>query len=145
MTTETSGISTKKILFWLGLTLLIGIPTARLLLSEKPEQEAVETAQQVSDPVAQPTDANDFNALIDEGLTYYQQGNYQASLRPWQRALELQPESALALNNIASSLILMGNYDAAIRLLEAAIEREPENQLFKNNLKWAQDEKAKKP
>lgn len=139
-----SGFSTLKIAGAIFLALIIIVPTVRILLfadDETPVTEEPETI--VVEPEAVPQNNEAFNALINEGLAQYNQGNYEAALLPWNKALGLQPNSALALNNIASSLIQLGRYDEAIIKLEKAISNDPGNQLFRNNLKWAQDEKAK--
>lgn len=140
-TTETS-YSKLKLMVWLAVALLVGIPTLNLILNNSPKQSATETTEVPPQPTP-PVDNTEYSVLIDAGLQMYNQGNYEASLTPWYKALELQPESPLVLNNIASSLILLGRYDEAINLLNTAIAREPDNQLFKNNLQWALDEKAK--
>ena len=130
-----------KVIAGVVLALLIIIPIAKLLFFPTEEETTEIQAEDIQTPQAM--EGADYNTLINMGLDYYNRGNYGAALAFWEQALQKQPNDALALNNIASSLIQLGRYDEAIMMLEQAIADDPQNQLFRNNLKWAQDEKAK--
>lgn len=80
---------------------------------------------------------------INQGLEYYNSGNYDKSIETWDKILNIDPKSATALNNIGSAFMMKNQYNDAIVLFKKALELEPDNQLAKNNLAWALDEKSK--
>jgi len=76
--------------------------------------------------------------LIEIGMRFYQSGDFEKSLEYWKKIPSKSPQYNTALNNIASSLIILGRFDAAERNLRAALKRDPKNPLFLNNLAWLQ-------
>lgn len=82
-------------------------------------------------------------ALLNRSLAQYQSGNYQASIDTARTALQLDPHSAEAWNNIAAGYASLRQWDKAIDAAHHAIALRPDFQLAKNNLAWATREKEK--
>ena len=83
-------------------------------------------------------------AALDESLSAFQQRDYPRALLQAQQALELNPKSAEAYNNIAAARAAMGQWDEAIAASEEAVALKPSFQLARNNLAWAREEKRKR-
>jgi tetratricopeptide (TPR) repeat protein len=60
--------------------------------------------------------------LIKQGLNFADKRNLNEAIKAYDKALQLDPESALALNNKGIALADLGKYDEAIRAYEEAIE-----------------------
>ena len=82
------------------------------------------------------------NALIDESLVLYRSGDFRQSIVLAQAALEVDPSSAEAWNNVAAAHAALHEWDQAIAAAQKAIALKPDFQLAKNNLAWARGEKA---
>ncbi|MEM9164336.1 MAG: tetratricopeptide repeat protein, partial [Cyanobacteria bacterium P01_F01_bin.4] len=68
------------ILFWLGCLLAIGISAVFLPVFSQSEPASSPSAALAQTPSAQ--------RLVEQGRTYYQQGQWEAAIAPWQTALE---------------------------------------------------------
>ncbi len=79
----------------------------------------------------------DENFYINNGLIYYNQGNYNEAIKNWEEVIKLNPKNEIAYNNIGSAYNLMKQWDKAIPYLNKALEINPEFQLAKNNLQAA--------
>jgi tetratricopeptide (TPR) repeat protein len=77
------------------------------------------------------------DAFIDESLRLNQAGNYQQSIAAARKALQLNPNSAEAWNNIAANDEALHRWDDAIAAARKAIALKPDFQLAKNNLAWS--------
>jgi len=84
-----------------------------------------------------------YNNLIDLSVAYINNQMPEKSIECLDKALELNPNSAVAYNNKCVAYTLMKEYDKAIEAGKKAVELDPNFQLAKNNLKWALDEKSK--
>lgn len=84
-----------------------------------------------------------YNNLIDLSVAYINNQMPEKSIEHLNKAIELNPTSAVAFNNKCVAYTLMKEYDKAIEAGAKAVELDPNFQLAKNNLKWAMDEKAK--
>lgn len=84
-----------------------------------------------------------YNNLIDLSVAYINNQMPEKSIEHLDKAIELNPTSAVAYNNKCVAYTLMKEYDKAIEAGTKAVELDPNFQLAKNNLKWAMDEKAK--
>jgi tetratricopeptide (TPR) repeat protein len=84
-----------------------------------------------------------YNNLIDLSVAYINNQMPEKSIEYLDKALELNPASAVAFNNKCVAYTLMKEYDKAIEAGKKAVELDPNFQLAKNNLKWALDEKSK--
>lgn len=76
-------------------------------------------------------DANDW---INVSLHLYQQKNYLACLETARRALALQPNSALAWNNIGAAYAGMEQWSSAIDAEKQALRLKPDFVVARNNL-----------
>lgn len=76
--------------------------------------------------------------FITLSLRYYKAQAYEKSIHACERALEINPRSFIAYNNMGSAHIAMGEYEAAIAPLEKALEVNPEFQRARNNLRLAE-------
>ena len=66
---------------------------------------------------------------IDLGLAYYAQTYFPPALEAFEQAAELDPDLAVAHNNICSVQAALGRGDEAIRSCTKALELDPEFQL----------------
>lgn len=144
----------KTALYFVLLCVFVGLPVGRLIFSygqldPKPAPPPFET-QFPEKPVTinmDTTTSSDVEVLpgqpveyyINEGLKYYQQQDYQTSLKFWLEGYKGNHDNPMLLSNIGSALIQVGKASDAIPLLEQAVKLDPENQLYKNNLAWAKD------
>lgn len=78
---------------------------------------------------------------INKGLALYNSGNYEEAIKTWQEVLKLNPNNAIAYNNIGSAYNLMKKWDEAIPYFNKALALNPDFQLAKNNLEVAINEK----
>lgn len=84
-----------------------------------------------------------YNNMIELSVAYINNQMPEKSIELLDKAIKLNPTSAIAFNNKCVAYILMKEYDKAIEACKKAVELDPNFQLAKNNLKWATDEKAK--
>ena len=83
--------------------------------------------------------------ILNTSFQLYQAGRYQEAITTAKKALEMDPNSADAYNNLAVSYLGLRMYDEAIQSAQQAIRIRPDYQLAKNNLNWILSEKAGKP
>ena len=84
------------------------------------------------------TPAKSYDDHINESLTFYNAGDYQKSIEAAQSALQLQPNSAIAYNNICAAYNQLKLWDQAIEACGKALAINPDYELAKNNLAVAQ-------
>jgi len=87
------------------------------------------------------TSKRDAPFYLTEGINFLHIGNYDEATHAWQRALEMDPHSAAAANNIGMAAMLKKQPAEAIPWFQRAIELDPTMQLAKNNLAWAESVK----
>jgi tetratricopeptide (TPR) repeat protein len=75
--------------------------------------------------------------LLNLSLQQYQAGNYKECIRSAHLALEIDPRSAAAWNNIAAADSAMRNWPQAIAAAQKALAIQPNFTLARNNLAWA--------
>jgi len=80
--------------------------------------------------------------LINESLRLNQAGKYAESIAEARKALQLNPNSAEAWNNIAANWEALHRWDDAIAAARKALSLKPDFQLAKNNLAWSLSQKA---
>ena len=78
---------------------------------------------------------------INRSLALNQQGKYEESIAAARQALQLDPNSAEAWNNIAADYESLRAWDPAIDAARKAIELKPDFQLARNNLAWSEQQK----
>jgi len=79
---------------------------------------------------------------INLSLAQSKQGLNEASIASARKALEIDPNSVEAYNNIGAGYGAMGQWDEAIKNEQQALRIRPDYQLAKNNLNWYMQEKA---
>lgn len=84
-----------------------------------------------------------YDNLINLSMAYINNQMPGKSINYLKKAIELNPKSAVAYNNLGVAYILLGQYQNGIDACTKAIEMDSKFQLAKNNLKWGMDEKNK--
>ena len=70
---------------------------------------------------------------FNQGLEKYKVGNYQGAIADWNKAIEINPQDALAYYNRGLAKYDLGDYQGAIVDYDKAIEIKPQSALtFKN-------------
>jgi tetratricopeptide (TPR) repeat protein len=80
------------------------------------------------------------NFYINQSLTFYNDGNYQACIDACLKALDLEPNRIEALINIGAANNALKNWTIAIKYLKMAEKIDPKNKLVIGNLNWAKTE-----
>jgi tetratricopeptide (TPR) repeat protein len=75
-----------------------------------------------------------YEEYINDSLTFYTAGDYQKSIEVAQSALQLQPDSAVAYNNICAAYNALQQWDQAITACGKSVASDPNFALAKNNL-----------
>lgn len=86
----------------------------------------------------------DESFYISKGLAYYNAGNYEDAIKTWEEVVKLNPNNAIAYNNIGSAYNLMKKWEEAIPYFNKALAINPDFQLAKNNLQAAIKAKEEK-
>ena len=66
-------------------------------------------------------------SLFDKGVSYYGLGNYQDAIDYFKKALEVDPNNTLTLNNLGFALDISGNHTEAIQYFDLATLINPNN------------------
>ena len=66
---------------------------------------------------------SEYMELIEEGLSYYSQGLYKESVKPWQDVLQYNSRCSLAYKSIAKSYMQDGQYASAMKLFKLGQDR----------------------
>ena len=90
-----------------------------------------------------PTPTKSYADYINDSLAFYNAGDYQKSIEAAQRGLQLQPNSAIAYNNLCTAYNQLKLWDKAIEACQRAIAIDPNFALAKNNLSVALQAKQK--
>jgi protein O-mannosyl-transferase len=104
------------------------------------EQQIKDNLQTAIEAVAKEKSPENY---LNLGLRYYESRQFEKSIEASRESLKLQPNYALAYNNICAAYNALSMWDKAIEACEQAIKIVPDFQLAKNNLNWALS--AKKP
>ncbi|TAL56948.1 MAG: hypothetical protein EPN85_14670 [Bacteroidetes bacterium] len=83
-------------------------------------------------------DAPSVDNYINLSILYYRNDKFIDCIMACEKALELNPHSALAYNNMCSAYNATGQWEKAAAACLKALEIDSTFQLAKNNLKWAQ-------
>lgn len=89
--------------------------------------------------------ASDEATLVDLSLFFYDQGAYRETIDIATRALEANPRSAAAYNNICAAHNILEQWDEAVPACEAALEIDPAHELAGNNLALARQRRVDGP
>lgn len=77
------------------------------------------------------------------GDSYYQLGQYDASDRHYEKALEVNPDNTTTLNNYSYHLAVRGErLKEALQMAEKAVELDPENAAFLDTYGWVHYQKG---
>ena len=79
--------------------------------------------------------------LVNQSLTLNQAAKFQESITAARAALQIDPGSSVAWNNIAANYEALRQWDQAIEAAQKAISLQPDFQLAKNNLAWSESQK----
>lgn len=80
---------------------------------------------------------------INRSLFEYQQGSYEQAIDSSRHALQLDPNSAEAWNNLAAGYEGLHRWDEAIAAANKAVALKPNFPLARNNLAWSLSQKAR--
>ena len=106
-------------------TLRHNIDQISISLPEKPSSEAKEKFDELNqrlellEVLGASLKPEDYN---NRGTDLFHKGNYQLSLKAYEKALELKPDYTVALNNKGSVLIRLNRFDEALETFNKAIE-----------------------
>ena len=78
-------------------------------------------------------------SFVDLGMAYYNASKYSEAIDAWRDALEQDPDSALALNNICSAYNHLEEWCKAIKACNEALKIDPGHGRARANLQWAMD------
>lgn len=76
----------------------------------------------------------DARALYREGFAHFAAGRVDQALASYRRALELDPQLAIAWSGVSRALERQGQLDEAIEAARRVVELEPEDPLSHTNL-----------
>jgi protein O-mannosyl-transferase len=111
---------------------------AHLYLSTAPAAQALTINSHIGT-----TQSSDY--WLNVSLSQYQSKNYQGSIDAAHRALQFNPYSALAYNNLGAAYAALAQWDLAIQNDQQALRLKPDFQLAQNNLAWALSQKTQAP
>jgi superkiller protein 3 len=83
-----------------------------------------------------------FDNLINLSNAYINSNMAAKSIAPLTKAIELNPNSAIAHNNLGVAYTMVQQYQNGIESCMKALQIDSSFQLAKNNLKWAMSEKS---
>jgi tetratricopeptide (TPR) repeat protein len=115
----------------------------RLNPARLPPHELLDQALLAQAQLQTQTPRQQADNLINLSLARYQQQDFPGTIAAARQALQLDPNSALAWNNIAAAEASLTHWDAAIAAADRALQLQPNFQLARNNRTWALTEKQK--
>ncbi|WP_299901539.1 tetratricopeptide repeat protein [uncultured Aquimarina sp.] len=74
---------------------------------------------------------------IELSLKFYKKGDYQSVISVCKNLLKIDPNNAIAYNNICSAYNQMQKWELGAAACEAALKINPDFKIARNNLKWA--------
>ena len=90
-----------------------------------------------------PAAAQAANQHINAGMGFYSASNFPAAEAEFRQAIQVDPTSALAYNDLGATLNNQQRWDEAITVLRKAVELNPSLDLARNNLAFSVSQKAK--
>lgn len=123
---------------------LIIIPVIYLIISNNKTTEKTEEVLKTETPAAPAKPSNpEFDKYFQEGFVAYKAKDFNKAIELTLKAIEIDPNSARAYNNLGSAYNELQMWDKGIEACKKAIELDPNFQLAKNNLNWVVTEKEK--
>jgi tetratricopeptide (TPR) repeat protein len=131
------------------LAVLLMLPIIFLLVKFSSSPKAVTEKAEAGAPVAIDVAAYEskakanpnFDNLIDLSNAYINTNMPGKSVEPLLKAIELNPKSAVAYNNLGVAYTMLQQYNSGIEACKKSLEIDSSFQLAKNNLQWATSEK----
>lgn len=143
-----------KSLIRIGLILFFSFPLVYLLIQravgpQKENPKSSSLSQTVETDALQRAKNNallnpSHDTFLELGLQYYNHKQFQECILATEKAIEYNPNSHLAYNNLCAAYNSLGLWDKGIEACQKALLISPDFQLAKNNLAWAIQEKEKK-
>ncbi|MES2397210.1 MAG: tetratricopeptide repeat protein [Bacteroidota bacterium] len=84
-----------------------------------------------------------FSNLLNLSNAYINSGAAGKAIEPLKKAIELNPESAVAYSNLGFAYTILQNFKKGVEFGEKAVQLDSTFQLAKNNLNWALTEQNK--
>jgi tetratricopeptide (TPR) repeat protein len=69
--------------------------------------------------------SEEFWAVLEEGEDYYEEGDFEAALDRFDRAVAMSPQSADAHNSRGNALMMLGRHEDALASFESSLSLEP--------------------
>ena len=85
-----------------------------------------------------------FNALLNQGLNYYNQKNFTEAINVWKKALVLNPNSEIVYSNMGAAYGCLYMWREQVAACKKALAINPNYQLAANNLAWGESELKKR-
>ena len=85
-----------------------------------------------------------FNALVDQGLALYNNKDYNGAIATWKKALEIDPNSVIALTDMGAAYGCLGMWKEQVAVCRKALSINPNFQLAIGNLNWCLTELKKR-
>ena len=82
---------------------------------------------------------------LNLGELRYRRGAFEESIAASKRALEIDPGSAIAHNNLCAALAASGMWSQAVAECEVALAIDPEYKLARSNMIWARSGESDSP
>ena len=107
-----------------------------LSITEKPSEETKEKLDELAEKsaflegVGVELEADDY---FNRGLDYGYKGEYEEALKSYDKAIELNPDDALAWSNKGAALDNLGKHEEAIKSYDKAIKINPDNEIVWSN------------
>jgi len=102
------------------------VPALRVKAEILAKQGSVAELEETLSRLDQASPDTGFGAL-GKGRLFRKQEKYPEALAEFEKALELQPDSLVALTEVVNTEVVMGDAEAAVKRLEAVLEKEPDN------------------
>lgn len=105
-----------------------------LEISKQKQKELVQQITELSRKIESNPTADNYLIL---GNLHYNNADYKTAIKYYNEALKINPNYAMAYNNICSAYNLLEKWDEAIKYCEKALSIQPDLELAKNNLSIA--------
>ena len=136
----TEGVSTNQEAVKTGLTDEV-TPAPMISLGGNPQQEANVSQEKRKEKEA--TSSTNFIStakllfLVDTGMKYTEEGEYEEAERAYLRALDTDPDNSVIRFRLSTLYLIMARCSEAVPILEALVAEFPDNSQVRNNLAWA--------
>lgn len=145
---KNSFFKSRRFIIGLVVAIVVIAPIIVLVVNKKKATVNTEAASSDAfakiDSIRQLADANPtFDNLLNLGIAFINANAAGQAINPLERALELKPDNAIALNNLGLACTMVRAVDKGIKYCSLALEQDTAFVLAKNNLNWAKSEEKK--